>query len=141
MTDRLSQLQTCFDQLVTQFFSSLNYVNQHHEFIPAEGQQPVSDAAHQALPKEQFTKDLEDLAKDMVIKAKQIETLIDSLPGLDTSEQTQMEALANLEEELVQVQQERQEALEERRRLLGLCDDLILRITKDKVDLELDENA
>ncbi|PRT55252.1 Mediator of RNA polymerase II transcription subunit 21 [Wickerhamiella sorbophila] len=141
MSDRLSQLQTCFDQLVTQFFSSLNYINQHHEFVPADGQQPVSDTAHQALPKQQFTKDLEELAKDMAMKAKQIEVLIDSLPGIDTSEKLQMESLASLEEELLQVHQERQEAIDERRRLLGLCDDLILRITKDKVELELDENA
>ena len=141
MSDRLSQLQTSLDQLVTQFFSSLNYINQHHEFAAAGDQQPVNDPAHEALPADKFAADLQELSTDMVSKAKQIETLIDSLPGIGTSEDLQMESLAQLEKELVEVNAERQTAVDERRRLLGLCDDLILRIAKYKVDLEQDENA
>lgn len=43
MMDRLSQLQNAIDQLAVQLYSSLYYLDTHHDFLPLGDQQKVSD--------------------------------------------------------------------------------------------------
>lgn len=53
MSDRLTQLQICLDQLVEQFCATLNYVDKSHDFVPANGEEKMTDAqATVADPKE-----------------------------------------------------------------------------------------
>lgn len=136
MADRLSQLQTCLDQLVTQYFSSINYISKHHDFVPVSGEAKLSDPNLESSAPEKFKADLTELARDIARKAQQCEILIDSLPGLETSEKDQVQALQDLEKELQSVRQEQQQVHDERKRLLTLCDDLIMRVTNEKVSLE-----
>jgi mediator of RNA polymerase II transcription subunit 21 len=76
-----------------------------------------------------FRSDLGELARDLVVKSKQVELLIDSLPGAGFSEQDQMARVKQLEEELVAAENERQQVLVESAQLLGKCDDLILKVS------------
>lgn len=70
-----------------------------------------------------------ELARDIVVKSKQIEVLIDSLPGIGSSESDQMDRVKALEGELLEAEQERQQVLLETSQLLGKCDDLILKVS------------
>ena len=75
-----------------------------------------------------FRGDLGELARDLVVKSKQVELLIDSLPGAGFSEHDQMARVKQLEEELVAAENERQQVLVETPQLLGKCDYLILKL-------------
>ncbi|ANB10922.1 hypothetical protein AWJ20_3716 [Sugiyamaella lignohabitans] len=77
-----------------------------------------------------------ELARDMILKSQQIEVLIDSLPGIGISEQEQMARVRSLEEELKQVNNEKADVLTEREELLKKCDELILEVAREKVNLE-----
>lgn len=132
MTDRLTQLQVCIDQLVRQYYSALAYINRSHDFLPLSPQDAkVSDPqVHPTSPASKFEADLAELARDIVVKSKQIEVLIDSLPGIGSSESEQLDRARALERELNQAECERQEVLRETAQLLGKCDDLILKVAQ-----------
>ncbi|CAH2355981.1 mediator of RNA polymerase II transcription subunit 21 [[Candida] railenensis] len=55
MTDRLTQLQVCLDQLVAQFNATINYVNTNSEpaLLDADGKSYFSIAANAPLPGQQ----------------------------------------------------------------------------------------
>lgn len=136
MTDRVSQLQTSLDQLMTQFFSSLNYINHHHELKVPEGApayvSKVEDPQLPSVPAEQFNAALRELSSDIVTKAKQIETLIDSMPELDNVAGD----VESLEDELTKARAEEAVAASERELLLDRCDKLIMRLTNYKMELD-----
>ena len=136
MSDRLSQLQTSLDQLVTQFFSSLNYINHHHDPKVPEGSPAyvtkVEDSQLPAAPADQFNESLKELSRDIVTKAKQIEKLIDSMPELDNLSGD----LDALEGELEQAREDEKAASIEREVLLERCDQLIMRLTNYKMELD-----
>jgi len=77
-----------------------------------------------------------ELAKDVIVKSQQIELLIDSLPGIGISEEEQMQKVKKLEEQLQQVELERRMALEEKHELRKKCDDLILEVAREKVEID-----
>lgn len=69
-------------------------------------------------PEAQFTADLHELARDLILKEQQIELLIDRLPGIGTSEQSQRDRMRELEVQLKEIEVERQEAVAEKEDLL-----------------------
>lgn len=77
-----------------------------------------------------------ELARDIVLKSKQIDVLIDLLPGIGSSEQDQMNRLEELEESLEKVESERQQVLVESSILLAKCDDLILKVASDISEIQ-----
>ena len=165
MSDRLTQLQICLDQLVEQLNATVHYVNVYSKpalldddptsvsnraaNAPApqlqqqQQQQQQSPQSVQQLPKDEANEDakeslkppeaaeddfestLDELATDIVLKSRQINMLIDSLPGIGVTPEAQMKLIADLSQELKQVEQERQAKIKEKNELLVKVDDLI----------------
>ncbi|RPA88145.1 hypothetical protein BJ508DRAFT_300513 [Ascobolus immersus RN42] len=117
-SDRLTQLQEALDQLTTQFYFSLRYIASHHSpaQIPGQFTQPNPDLPSHS-PQE-FASAQAELAKDIVIKMKQIELLIASLPGVGRGEEEQLERVKELEELLRQKEKERVEEGQKREEVL-----------------------
>ncbi|KAF2154273.1 hypothetical protein K461DRAFT_292937 [Myriangium duriaei CBS 260.36] len=140
MADRLTQLQDCLDDLATQMFASLRYINTHHSFASIQGQPDqhpnqknedgttpvVQDGQIENLPDEPhvFQANLRELARDLVVKEQQIEYLIKVLPGINNSARDQNERIKQLEQELRDVEEERKQAAAERDEMLGMVEKL-----------------
>lgn len=72
-----------------------------------------------------FDNDMREFAVDIVAKEQQIEHLIAHLPGLDFSEQQQLERMKDLERQLEQLEGQRLEAVKTRETMLRLVESKI----------------
>lgn len=133
---------------------ALNYVNRHHDFVPVGSEAKATDPSVTPEEPEKFQRtyilifllccsfetnypeSLVELSKDLMVKARQIELLIDSLPGIGVNEKEQMAKVRELENKLQDVERERIQALKEKEQLLRQCDNLILAVTRSKVDID-----
>lgn len=152
MTDRLTQLQVCLDQLVAQFNATINYVNTQSELAPldADEKSVINIAANAPLPgaKEQensetnsapsganagqqapFEDVLNELSTDIILKSRQISMIIDSLPGIGTLPETQLKIIGDLVAELERADAERVARIKEKDELLKWCEDLIVEVS------------
>lgn len=77
------------------------------------------------LPEEEFRAGLTELSQDLIVKEQQIEVLISTLPGLDSSERDQEKCIKELEEELKVAEDQRQDALREKERVVGQLDKIL----------------
>jgi len=109
----------------TQFYSALNYLNTHHDFVPVNNQPPVSDAQVTPDSPEIFAAAKKELARDLILKTKEIDLLIGSLPGIGVSEEQQIERLESLEGELQDVERRRKEAVSRKEKLQRRLDEVI----------------
>jgi mediator of RNA polymerase II transcription subunit 21 len=75
---------------------------------------------------EQFQLDIKEFARDIVIKQQQMEALIANLPGLNVSEEQQVERMKQLERELEELEGERLEAVKEKEVLLTKVEEKII---------------
>ncbi|KAF9328614.1 hypothetical protein BG006_008217 [Podila minutissima] len=88
--DRLTQLQDAIDKLALLFVSSLDHLTKHAPLVPLNPDVPVVT-----------TGQAQELALDISRQAKELETLIEHLPGISQSpeESTRdLEALARQNE-------------------------------------------
>ncbi|CAH6722206.1 mediator of RNA polymerase II transcription subunit 21 [[Candida] jaroonii] len=167
MSDRLTQLQICLDQLIEQFNAAVNYINSNSEQAlldedpksviniaaeaPIAGQPEVQDSrqgqsnndgsrpdiSRQEVNKSEdtnspqinnrsdFTNTLNELSTDIILKSRQITMLIDSLPGVGVSEETQVQMIRDLSEELAQVEKKRVEKIKEKEEVVKWTEELI----------------
>ncbi|KAI9769815.1 MAG: RNA polymerase II mediator complex subunit [Geoglossum simile] len=126
MTDRLTQLQDALDQLSTQFYSTLRYLNEHHPHASSSpGANSSSSSSSAGDSPVQFQQRTRELARDLVIKQQQIEFLIGALPGIGTSAAAQADRLAALQREMHDVEAARAGAVRERERLRALLDGVV----------------
>ncbi|PQE15376.1 hypothetical protein CJF31_00008895 [Rutstroemia sp. NJR-2017a BVV2] len=150
MADRLTQLQDAVDELALQFVASLVWVNKHHDLVRvgkndvvrketknSEGAAKVVEdvvlvraiIAHTVtvdpLPEDQFKDGQLELARDLILKEQQIESLISVLPGLETSEKDQEETIQRLEQELKEEESRRKQALKEKEVVLEKLESVI----------------
>ncbi|EGW33788.1 mediator of RNA polymerase II transcription subunit 21 [Spathaspora passalidarum NRRL Y-27907] len=157
MSDRLTQLQICLDQLVEQFTATVNYVNTNAESALLDPENPTSAsnlAANAPLPghaqpqqlnqtttqpspvadnskvnneqnEEKFKNTINELSTDIILKSRQISMLIDSLPGIGVTPESQLQLIQELSDELKQVEQERIEKIKQKDQLLAWCEELI----------------
>lgn len=164
MTDRLTQLQVCLDQLVEQFNATVNYVNTNSEPglldedpssfsnlaanapIPGQQQQPSQGSASgsnkqtnagntisnqpsaKAEAESNFENTINELSTDIILKSRQITMLIDSLPGIGVSPESQLSMVEDLAKQLEKVEQERVKKIEEKDKLLKWCESLIVEV-------------
>ncbi|KAI9696830.1 MAG: RNA polymerase II mediator complex subunit [Candelina mexicana] len=130
MADRLTQLQDCLDQLATQFYASVRYINSRHDFSPV-GNEPKASAEDITPDEPQaFAAAQRELARDLVLKEQQIEYLISVLPGISTSEKEQEARLKVLEKELKEAEIERKKAVEEKEKVLERLDAVIMAVKR-----------
>jgi mediator of RNA polymerase II transcription subunit 21 len=87
---------------------------------PAEPTQPSQ------ISPDQFHEDIKEFARDIVIKQQQMEALIANLPGLNVSEEQQIERMKQLERELEGLEGERLEAVKEKEVLLKKVEEKIM---------------
>ncbi|CAL9734548.1 mediator of RNA polymerase II transcription subunit 21 [Monosporozyma servazzii] len=126
MTDRLTQLQICLDQMMEQFCAALNYIDKNHDFEPANDFEPKMTDKHATVaPVEEFNSTIDELSTDIILKTRQIIKLIDSLPGVDVSANEQLHKIGSLQNSLVEVEQKKIEAIKKKETLLGEVDGLI----------------
>ncbi|ABN65489.1 DNA-directed RNA polymerase II holoenzyme and kornberg s mediator [Scheffersomyces stipitis CBS 6054] len=155
MADRLTQLQTCLDQLVEQFNATVNYINTSSEPslldedptsvsniaasapLPANqtqqgstlgsNRQTVSPST-QAEAESNFENTINELSTDIILKSRQISMLIDSLPGIGVSPESQLKIIDDLSKELQSVEQEQVKKIQEKDKLLKWCESLIVEV-------------
>ena len=126
MTDRLTQLQICLDQVMEQFCATLNYVDKNHDFEPAnEFETKMTDKHATVAPPEEFTNTIDELSTDIILKTRQIIKLIDSLPGVDVSAEEQLHKIDSLQKRLIEVEKKKVEAIKKKESLLNEVDNLI----------------
>lgn len=131
MTDRLTQLQLCFDQLIEILFSALSYIDQNHDSVPLNPLDPkATDVAHNPPTEYEFDSSQQELATDIILKTRQILTIIDTLPGVGVTKNEQMETIQNLRIELQKVDIEKREALMEKEKLLDFVNKLIMEVSE-----------
>ncbi|CCD24082.1 Srb7p NDAI_0C04220 [Naumovozyma dairenensis CBS 421] len=126
MTDRLTQLQICLDQLVEQFCATLNYIDKNHGFEPLNTSEPLMSDKHATVaPPDEFSNTIDELSTDIILKTRQTMKLIDSLPGVDVSAEEQLHKIDSLQKKLVQVEEAKIQAIKEKENLLTQVDGLI----------------
>jgi mediator of RNA polymerase II transcription subunit 21 len=135
MSDRLTQLQICLDQLIEQFCATLNYVDKNHDFVPSgEGEEKMTDPQATIAPELEFKDTMNELSTDLIVKTRQILTLIDSLPGADASPKDQLLRIRDLQKELLAVQKEKTQVVRKKDDLLQRSEDLIVQFSTDLID-------
>ncbi|RHZ64141.1 hypothetical protein Glove_326g29 [Diversispora epigaea] len=113
--DRITQLQQSIDRIVSIFLSVLDKLNNTNLQDP-----------------QQFKIDQQEIVHDICTNAKQIDLLIDSLPGKDHSENDQIENVQSLEQELQEANEEYKKSIQNAESLLKQILDTISIIAKDQ---------
>ncbi|CAI0641151.1 Mediator of RNA polymerase II transcription subunit 21 [Colletotrichum siamense] len=137
MGDRLTQLQDAVDQLAQQFVASFHFVHRRHDLELLGPNDKIRDVKQEPdqkevdpLPADEFKEGLAELSRDLIITEQQIEVLISSLPGLDSSEVDQERYIQELEDELKVAEAQRQDAIKEKDQILGKLDEVIRSIRR-----------
>ncbi|KAI7892650.1 uncharacterized protein EV154DRAFT_504397 [Mucor mucedo] len=97
--DRLTQLQDAIDAMARMFTNSIYYVHEKSGMAELNKDIPVAQPKIQADEPHVFQENMRELASDLVKKAKEIDALIEVLPGIDQTEDEQIDLLRSLEQE------------------------------------------
>ncbi|KAH8725713.1 mediator of RNA polymerase II transcription subunit 21 [Phaeosphaeriaceae sp. PMI808] len=92
--------------------------------------QPANEPAEpESISQEQFQQDIKEFARDIVMKQQQMEALIANLPGLNISEEQQVERMKQLEKELAELEGERLQAVKEKEILLRRVEEKLMGVS------------
>ncbi|RDB27396.1 Mediator of RNA polymerase II transcription subunit 21 [Hypsizygus marmoreus] len=105
--DRITQLQDEIQQLLMIMSNSIAYLTSRSNFVQVSPDVPITKQrnAEKYDTPEVFEANKKELVADLVVKAKQVEYLIKSLPEPEPEEE-QAKRLAALEEEMTAVNEE-----------------------------------
>ncbi|KAI0324351.1 hypothetical protein GY45DRAFT_1289023 [Cubamyces sp. BRFM 1775] len=137
--DRITQLQDEIQQLLTIMSSSIAYLTSRANFVQVSQEIPITKSRNPDKydPPDRFEENKQELVRDLIVKAKQVEYLIQSLPEPDPEEK-QVERLQALEEEMAQANAEYIQAVNRAKNLHAqICD--VLRNMLDEPDIVKDE--
>ncbi|KAI0369871.1 hypothetical protein BV20DRAFT_945179 [Pilatotrama ljubarskyi] len=137
--DRITQLQDEIQQLLTIMSSSIAYLTSRANFVQVSQEIPITKSRNPEKydPPDVFEANKKELVTDLIVKAKQVEYLIQSLPEPDPEEK-QVERLQVLEEEMTQANAEYIQAVSRAKNLHAqICD--VLRNMLDEPDIVKDE--
>lgn len=140
-TDKLTQLQAEFNQLLIQFFSVYSYNAQRHPLEPPaeipglaftalkqtepgpEDTDPTKTAYPlQPVDQKTFDEAQVELAEDLVLKTQQIQRLIADLPGIDQDQSQQEEVIEKLVGEVKEMDETTKSKRREMRQLVKRLD-------------------
>ncbi|PPJ55647.1 hypothetical protein CBER1_09546 [Cercospora berteroae] len=79
---------------------------------------------------DKFNTGLRELAQDLVLKEQQIEYIVNSLPGLGNSEQSQEQKMKELERELRELELEREMKEADKQELVAVLGEVIGRVKR-----------
>ncbi|KAH8798702.1 hypothetical protein DL96DRAFT_1509166 [Flagelloscypha sp. PMI_526] len=132
--DRITQLQDEIQRLLTIMSSTITYLTTRTTFLQINAEIPVTK---QRNPDKFDTADVfednsKELVADLLAKAKQIETLINSLP-IPEQEEEQDQRLQNLEDEMSVANEEYIQAVERARKLHSTISDVLTGLLKDTI--------
>ncbi|OZJ05585.1 hypothetical protein BZG36_01722 [Bifiguratus adelaidae] len=134
--DRVTQLQDAIDQLSRIFVNSIHYVHSKANMKELSPSLPVVAPNMQADPPEVFSQNLQELVSDIVRKTKEVDALIDVLPGIRHSEQEQagveITILGELERENARANEAYLAAADRARTLLEQLNSAIKTIADDQ---------
>ncbi|KAI1790503.1 hypothetical protein LXA43DRAFT_1016548 [Ganoderma leucocontextum] len=137
--DRITQLQDEIQQLLTIMSSSISYLTSRANFVQVSQEVPVTKSRNTDKydQPDEFEASKKELVTDLIVKAKQVEYLIQSLPEPDPEEK-QVERLQALEEEMAQANAEYVQAVNRAKSLHAqICE--VLRNMLDEPDVVKDE--
>ncbi|KAG0322821.1 RNA polymerase II mediator complex subunit [Dissophora globulifera] len=115
--DRLTQLQDAIDKLALLFVSSLDHLTKNAPLVPLNPNVPVVNTVH-GIPHEQLLNSAQELALDISRQAKELETLIDNLPGISQTPEDQTRDLEILAQQNAEATEEYEAVVAEARELL-----------------------
>ncbi|CAO3662507.1 unnamed protein product [Rhizopus microsporus] len=95
------------------FTNSIYYVHEKSSMAELNKDIPVSQPKIQADEPQVFKENMHELVSDLVKKAKEIDSLIEVLPGIQQTEEEQIAILKALEEENKLANQEYEDAVKE----------------------------
>ncbi|KAI8983290.1 hypothetical protein BD414DRAFT_490468 [Trametes punicea] len=137
--DRITQLQDEIQQLLTIMSSSIAYLTSRANFVQVSQEIPITKSrpTEKYDPPDVFEANKKELVTDLIVKAKQVEYLIQSLPEPDPEEK-QVERLQALEDEMTEANAEYVQAVNRAKSLHAqMCD--VLRNMLDEPDIVKDE--
>ncbi|KAI8382919.1 hypothetical protein BD560DRAFT_385477 [Blakeslea trispora] len=88
--DRLTQLQDAIDAMARMFTNSIYYVHEKSGMAELNPEIPVTQPKVQADDPQVFQDNVRELVSDLVKKAKEIDALIEVLPGIQQTEEEQV---------------------------------------------------
>ncbi|KAF4623680.1 hypothetical protein D9613_001399 [Agrocybe pediades] len=105
--DRITQLQDEIQQILMIMSKSITYLTSRTNFVQVSPEIPITKHRNQDKydPPDVFEANQKELVTDLIVKAKQIEYLINSLPEPEP-EELQAQRLQDLEEEMTQANAE-----------------------------------
>ncbi|KTW26106.1 hypothetical protein T552_03000 [Pneumocystis carinii B80] len=129
MTCPCTQLQDAINELATQFYTILEYLNTAHDFVPLNGQTKASDPSVHPEDTDKFIETQHKLSINLIEKIKQIDLLIDTLPSLYETEQQQLTQLTQLQKQLQEIGQKKHSLQIQKDLLQKQLDKIILHFT------------
>ncbi|KAF9117778.1 RNA polymerase II mediator complex subunit [Mortierella sp. 14UC] len=129
--DRLTQLQDAIDKMALLFVSSLDHLTKNAPLVPLHLNVPVVSNDH-GMPVDQLQNSAQELALDISRQAKELEALIDNLPGISQTPEAQIHELEVLAQENADATLEYEAAVKEAKELLQEVTLALRRIAEDQ---------
>jgi len=130
--DKITQVQLLVDKLSTHFFNSVGTIQRDAAptSLGYSTQLPPPEPAPAGVVKEQ----MQMFAREIVSHCKQIEELIDSLPGIEDTEEEQLRKLAELQSENEMLGKQILDKIEEAEQLNSKVGEALHQIAIDKIE-------